>query len=61
LLSGETRQTPRELCGTICMSDEMYRVPGSADLLAPMRCDAHTVRVKGIERAIAVHALRARR
>jgi len=43
----------------IYLGDEMYSLPGAADLLAPMRCEAQTVRVKGIEREIAVHALRA--
>jgi hypothetical protein len=43
------------------LSDEMYRLPGAADLLAPMQCAAQTVRVKGIEQEIAVHALRAPR
>ena len=42
----------------IYLSDEMYRLPGAADLLAAMRRDAQIVRVKGIEREIAVHALR---
>ncbi len=37
----------------------MFSLPGAADPLAAMRCDAQTVRVKGIEREIAVHALRA--
>jgi class 3 adenylate cyclase len=44
----------------IYLSDEMYRLPGAADLLATTRCDAQTVHVKGVEREIAVHALRAR-
>jgi len=44
----------------IYVSDEMYRLPGATDLLATMRCDAQTVRVKGIEHDVAVHALRAR-
>ena len=44
----------------IYLSDEMYRLPGAADLLAAMQCDAQTVHVKGIQREIAVHALRAR-
>jgi class 3 adenylate cyclase len=44
----------------IYLSDEMYRLPGAVDLLAAMQCDAQTVHVKGIEREIAVHALRAR-
>jgi class 3 adenylate cyclase len=43
----------------IYLSDEMYRLPGAADLLAAMRCEAQTVRVKGIEHEIAVHAVRA--
>jgi hypothetical protein len=43
----------------IYLSDEMYRLPGAADLVAAMRRDAQIVRVKGIEREIAVHALRA--
>ena len=43
----------------IYLSDEMYRLPGASDLLASMRRAAQTVRVKGIEREIAVHALRA--
>jgi class 3 adenylate cyclase len=45
----------------IYLSDEMYRLPGAADLLAAMQCDAQTVHVNGIEREIAVNALRARR
>jgi len=44
----------------IYLSDEIYRLPGAADLLTAMRCDPQTVRVKGIEREIAVHALRPR-
>ena len=43
----------------IYLSDEMYRLPGAADLFAAMRCDAQTVHVKGIQREIAVHVLRA--
>ena len=43
----------------IHLSDEMYRLPGAADLLAAMQCEAHSVHVKGIEREIAVHSLRA--
>jgi class 3 adenylate cyclase len=43
----------------IYLSDEMYRLPGAADLLATMQCDVQAVHVKGIEREIAVHALRA--
>jgi len=43
----------------IYLSDEIYRLPGAADLLAAMQCDAQTVRVKGIEREMAVHVLRA--
>jgi class 3 adenylate cyclase len=42
----------------IYLSDEMYSLPGAADLLAAMQCDAQTVHVKGIQREIAVHALR---
>lgn len=42
----------------IYLSDEMYRLPGAADILGAMHCDAQTVRVKGIQREIAVHALR---
>jgi class 3 adenylate cyclase len=42
----------------IYLSDEMYRLPGAADLLAAMQCEAQTVHVKGIQREIAVHALR---
>ncbi len=42
----------------IYLTDEMYHLPGAEDLLAAMRCDAQTVHVKGIEREIAVHALR---
>jgi hypothetical protein len=41
------------------MSDEIYRLPGAADLLAAMQCEAQTVHVKGIAREIGVHALRA--
>jgi len=43
----------------IYLSDEMYRLSGAADLLAAMQCDALTVHVKGIQREIAVHTLRA--
>jgi class 3 adenylate cyclase len=43
----------------IYLSDEMYRLPGATDLLVAMQCDAQTVHVKGIQREIAVHALRA--
>jgi class 3 adenylate cyclase len=45
----------------IYMSDEIYRLPGAADLLAAMQCEAQTVHVKGIAREIGVHALRSRR
>ncbi len=45
----------------IYLSDAMYSLPGAADLLSAMQCDAQTVRVKGIEREIAVYALRAPR
>jgi class 3 adenylate cyclase len=44
----------------IYLSDEMYRLPGAADLLTAMQCEARTVHVKGIAREIVVHALRAR-
>lgn len=44
----------------IYLSDDMFRLPGAADLLAATQCDAQTVHVKGIEHEIAVHALRAR-
>jgi class 3 adenylate cyclase len=44
----------------IYLSDEMYSLTGAADLLAAMQSNAQTVRVKGIQRKIAVHALRAR-
>ena len=44
----------------IYLSDEMYRLPGAADLSTAIQRDAQTVRVKGIEREIAVHALRPR-
>jgi class 3 adenylate cyclase len=43
----------------IYLSDEMYRLPGAADLLAAIQCDPQIVRVKGIQREIAVHVLRA--
>jgi len=42
----------------IYLSDEMFRLPGAADLLAALHCDGRVVNVKGIEREIAVHALR---
>ncbi len=45
----------------IYLSDAMYSLPGAADLLSAMQCDAQTVQVKGIEREIAVYALRAPR
>lgn len=44
----------------IYLSDEMFRLPGAADLMTAMRRGARTVRVKGIERDVAVHALRVR-
>ena len=44
----------------IYLSDEMYSLSGAADLLTAMQSNAQTVRVKGIQREIAVHALRAR-
>ena len=37
----------------------LARTEDAAHLLAPMRCDARTVHVRGIEREVAVHALRA--
>jgi class 3 adenylate cyclase len=44
----------------IYLSDEIHRLASAADVLAALRCDAQTVHVKGIEREIAVHAVRAR-
>lgn len=44
----------------IYLSDEMYDLTGAADLLAAMQSDAQIIHVKGIEREIAVHALRTR-
>jgi len=44
----------------IYLSDEMYGLTGAADLLAAMQSDAQIIHVKGIERKIAVHALRTR-
>ena len=44
----------------IYLSDEMYGLTGAADLLAAMQSDAQIIHVKGIEREIAVHALRTR-
>jgi hypothetical protein len=38
----------------------MYSLTGAADLLAAMQSDAQIIHVKGIERKIAVHALRTR-
>lgn len=38
----------------------MYDSTGAADLLAEMHFGSKIVRVKGIEREIAVHALRSR-
>jgi len=43
----------------ICLTDEIYGLPGAGELVAAMQCDARTVQVKGIEREVAVHALRA--
>jgi class 3 adenylate cyclase len=43
----------------ICLTDQIYRLPGAGELVAAMQCDTRTVRVKGIEREVAVHALRA--
>jgi hypothetical protein len=45
----------------VYLSDEMYRLPDAADLLAGMERVARTVHVKGIEREIVVHVLRALR
>ena len=44
----------------IYLSDEMYSLPGAADLLAAMQSNAQSVHVKGIAREIAVHALHVR-
>jgi class 3 adenylate cyclase len=44
----------------IYLSDEMYGLTGAADLLAAMQSDAQIIHVKGIEREIAVQALRTR-
>ena len=41
----------------ICISDEMYRVPGAAALLAGYRQDATPMRVKGIDRELVVHRI----
>ena len=43
----------------IYLSDQMYSLLGAADLLAAMQCVSETVHIKGIEREIIVHALRA--
>jgi class 3 adenylate cyclase len=43
----------------IYLSDELYGIPGAADLVAEMKRDPQTVHVKSIEQEIAVHALRA--
>src|SRR5579872_6896134 len=44
----------------IYLSDDLYRLRDAAHVFAAMHCDEKTVRVKGIEREIVVHALRAR-
>lgn len=38
----------------ICISDEMYRVPGAAALLAGYPLDAQPMRIKGIDREVVV-------
>jgi class 3 adenylate cyclase len=43
----------------ICLTDQIYGLPGAGELVAAMQCDTRIVRVKGIEREVAVHALRA--
>ena len=43
----------------ICISDELYRVPGATELLAGYAVDARPMRVKGIEREIVVHCIAA--
>ena len=43
----------------IYLSDELYRLPDAANLLAGAHREAKTVHVKGIEHEIIVHALRA--
>jgi class 3 adenylate cyclase len=41
----------------ICISDDLYRAPGAADVLAGCRREATPVRVKGVERELVVHRI----
>ena len=45
----------------VYLSDELYRLPDAADLLTGVERATRTVRVKGVEREIVVHALHAPR
>ena len=41
----------------VCISDELYRVAGVAELLAGYGVDARSMRLKGIDREIVVHRI----
>ena len=41
----------------ICFSEEMYRLPGVAELLAPLEVDARAMQVNGIDREIVVRRI----
>ena len=41
----------------ICISDDLYRVPGAAKLLAGCHREATPIRVKGVERELVVHRI----
>ena len=43
----------------ICFSEEMYQVPGAAELLASYEIDARSMRVNGIDREIVVRRISA--
>jgi class 3 adenylate cyclase len=45
----------------ICISDELYRVAGAAELLAGFQRDSTPVRVKGVERELVVHRITSHR
>ena len=41
----------------VCISDEIYLVPGAAELLAGYDVNAQSMRVKGVDREIVVHRI----
>ena len=43
----------------ICLSEEMFQLPGAAELLAAYELDTRSMRVKGIDREIVVHRVHA--